>query len=198
MKIVVLDGHTLKPSDLSWKGLKALGECTIYDRTPASATFERAQGAEIVLTNKTVLSAEAIQSLKALRYVSILATGYNIVDNDAAKARGIPVSNIPTYGTESVAQMVFAHVLNLIQNVAHHAQTVSKGRWSRSPDFCYWDTPLVELHGYKPGSRLIFKSVLTDDPGWLDKWIRSLSGMRNGRTALPGSKMFRPPKKLMD
>ena len=147
MKIVVLDGHTLNPGDLTWKDLEALGECTIYDRTVAEDTASRAAGAEIVLTNKTVLSGKIIEELDNLRYISVLATGYNVVDIDAARNRGIPVSNVPTYGTESVAQMVFAHLLNLTQNVSHHALTVSEGQWSKCPDFCYWDTLLVELHG---------------------------------------------------
>ncbi len=151
MRIVVLDGYTLNPGDLSWEDLEALGQCSIYDRTPAEQTIQRADGAEIVLTNKTVLSAEVIARLKALRYISVLATGYNIVDIEAARKRGIPVSNVPIYGTESVAQMVFAHILNLTQNVAHHAQTVRNRRWCTSPDFCYWDMPLIELQGLTLG-----------------------------------------------
>ena len=151
MKIVVLDGHTLNPGDLTWKDLEALGECTIYDRTAAEVTASRAAGAEVILTNKTVLSAETIGSLTELKHITVLATGYNIVDVEAAREQGIPVSNVPTYGTESVAQMVFAHLLNLTQNVAHHAQTVKDGQWSSCPDFCYWDTPLIELQGLTIG-----------------------------------------------
>lgn len=151
MKIVVLDGHTLNPGDLSWQGLNDLGSCEIHDRTPASKTVQRARDAEIVLTNKTVLSAEIIEALPGLRYIGVLATGYNVVDIEAARARAIPVTNIPTYGTDSVAQMVFAHVLNLTQRVDHHARTVREGRWSQSPDFCYWDTPLLELNGLTMG-----------------------------------------------
>jgi glycerate dehydrogenase len=123
----------------------------VYDRTAPEQIIPRAIEAEIVLTNKTVLSAETIGSLTKLKYIGVLATGYNIVDIEAARERGVPVSNVPTYGTESVAQMVFAHLLNLTQNVAHHAQTVRNGQWSRCPDFCYWDTPLVELAGLTMG-----------------------------------------------
>jgi len=151
MRIVVLDGFTLNPGDLSWKGLEELGECVIYDRTAAEDTVQRAESAEIVLTNKTVLSADIIERLARLQYIGVLATGYNIVDAEAARKRGIPVTNVPTYGTDSVAQMVFAHLLNLAQNVAGHAQTVRNGRWCSSPDFCYWDTPLVELKGLTMG-----------------------------------------------
>ncbi|MCH7558291.1 MAG: D-2-hydroxyacid dehydrogenase [Planctomycetes bacterium] len=151
MRIVVLDGFTLNPGDLTWKSLEELGECTIYDRTAPEDTVQRADGAEIVLTNKTVLSSDIIERLAELRYIGVLATGYNVVDAEAARKRGIPVTNVPTYGTDSVAQMVFAHLLNLTQNVAHHAQTVSNGRWCSAPDFCYWDTPLVELRGMTMG-----------------------------------------------
>ncbi|UCG59285.1 MAG: D-2-hydroxyacid dehydrogenase [Phycisphaerales bacterium] len=151
MRIVVLDGFTLNPGDLSWMGLEELGECTIYDRTAAEDTVQRADGAEIVLTNKTALPSDVIERLTKLQYIGVLATGYNIVDVEAARELCLPVTNVPTYGTDSVAQMVFAHLLNLTQNVAHHARTVSDGRWCRSPDFCYWDTPLVELRGLTMG-----------------------------------------------
>jgi len=145
MKIVVLDGYTLNPGDLSWEGLEALGDCAVYDRTPPEEVIERAREAEIVLTNKTVLDKEKIDALPKMKYIGVLATGYNVVDLDAARARDIPVTNIPTYGTPAVAQMAFAHVLELTQHVAHHAQTVRDGRWAECPDFCYWDYPLVEL-----------------------------------------------------
>ena len=151
MKIVVLDGETLNPGDLSWEGLEALGDCVVYDRTPDDRILERAKGADVLYTNKTPLDGEMIDRLPKLKFIGVLATGYNVVDIDAAKARGIPVSNIPTYGTDSVAQMVFAHILNLTQRVAHHARTVSQGRWSSCPDFCYWDFPLIELHGLSLG-----------------------------------------------
>ncbi len=151
MKIVVLDGYTLNPGDLTWKELEALGECTIYDRSAPEDTLKRADKAAIVLTNKTMLSAEIIDRLDDLRYIGVFATGYNVVDVEAASACGIAVANVPTYGTDSVAQMVFAHLLNLTQNVAHHGQTVRDGRWSSCPDFCYWDTPLIELGGLTMG-----------------------------------------------
>ncbi|MHC4226216.1 MAG: D-2-hydroxyacid dehydrogenase [Planctomycetota bacterium] len=150
-KIVVLDGFTLNPGDLSWKSLEQLGDCAIYDRTAPEDTAQRADDAEIVITNKIVLSSDIIGRLAKLRYIGVTATGYNIVDVEAARKRGIPVTNVPTYGTASVAQMVFAHLLNLTQNVAHHARTVRDGRWCSSPDFCYWDTPLVELSGMTMG-----------------------------------------------
>jgi glycerate dehydrogenase len=147
MKIVVLDGYTLNPGDLSWGRLEALGECSVYGRTAPEDIVERAGETEIVLTNKTVLSGDIVRRLARLRYIGVLATGYNVVDVEAAGERGIPVTNVPSYGTPSVAQMVFAHLLNLTQHVAHHAQTVRDGRWAACPDFCYWDMPLLELAG---------------------------------------------------
>ncbi|MEN6478205.1 MAG: D-2-hydroxyacid dehydrogenase [Anaerolineales bacterium] len=151
MKIVVLDGYTLNPGDLSWEGLQALGETVVYDRTPADQVVARAAGAEIVLVNKVQMTREVLSQLPALRYVGVLATGYNVVDIDAASERGIVVTNIPTYGTQSVAQMVFAHLLNLTQHVAYHSDTVKAGRWSQSEDWCYWDYPLIELAGLTMG-----------------------------------------------
>lgn len=151
MKIVVLDGYTLNPGDLSWDALEALGECEVHDRTPADKTVERALDAEIVLTNKTGLGREEIAALPNLKYVGVLATGYNVVDVAAAAERGVPVTNVPTYGTRSVAQMAFALLLELAHHVGHHAQTVREGRWCASVDFCYWDYPLVELDGLTMG-----------------------------------------------
>ena len=151
MKIVVLDGYAANPGDLNWDELKALGECTVYDRTDPDEVLERAAGTEIVLTNKTVIDAGHIAALPALKYIGVLATGYNIVDVDAAKAHGIIVTNIPAYSTASVAQMVFAHLLNITLQVQHHSEEVHKGRWTRSKDFCFWDTPLIELRGKKLG-----------------------------------------------
>jgi glycerate dehydrogenase len=147
MRIVVLDGFTLNPGDLSWAELEALGPCTVYDRTPPAETIARATEGEILLTNKTVLSAEIIRQLPRLRYICELATGYNNVDIDAARKRNVPVSNVPEYGTSSVAQMVLAHLLNLTLHVADHGRLVAAGRWSRSVDFCFWEHPLVELAG---------------------------------------------------
>ncbi len=151
MKIVVLDGYTLNPGDLSWKDLESLGECTVYDRTAPKDIVRRAGEAQIILTNKTVLSADSVESLAKLRYIGVLATGYNIVDIEAARKRSIPVCNVPSYATASVAQMVFAHLLNLALHVDHHARTVRDGRWTTSVDFCYWDTPLAELEGLTMG-----------------------------------------------
>ena len=150
-KIVVLDGYTLNPGDLTWKGMESLGKCTVYNRTPPEEVVPRAQDSEIVLTNKTVLSSGVINQLPKLRYIGVLATGYNVVDTETAHTRSIPVTNVPAYGTQSVAQMVFAHLLNLAQHVAHHAETVKCGRWTSNPDFCYWDMPLIELAGLTMG-----------------------------------------------
>jgi glycerate dehydrogenase len=147
MNIVVLDGYTLNPGDLSWDALKQLGPCTIHDRTPPEQVVERARAAEVVLTNKALLPRETIAALPKLKYIGVLATGYNVVDIEAAKERGISVANIPDYGTHSVAQFTFALLLELAHHIGHHAQTVRDGRWVRSADFCYWDFPLIELHG---------------------------------------------------
>ncbi len=151
MRIVVLDGHTLNPGDLDWDALQVLGSCEIYDRTPPDQVVSRAQGAQIVLTNKTVLARESIEHLQQLKYIGVLATGYNVVDIEAAKRRAICVTNVPAYGTPSVAQLVFAHLLNLTQHVAEHAQSVRAGAWSQCDDFCYWNFPLVELAGLTMG-----------------------------------------------
>jgi glycerate dehydrogenase len=149
--IVVLDGYTLNPGDLSWAGLAALGSCRIYDRTPAEAVVERARGAQVVLTNKTVLHRAAIEALPELGYIGVLATGFNVVDLAAASERGIPVTNVPNYGTPAVAQHTFALILELTHHVGEHAGAVRHGRWCRSPDFCFWDHPLVELQGLTLG-----------------------------------------------
>ena len=151
MKIIVLDGFTLNPGDLSWNELKSLGECEIHDRSSAPDVVRRAADAEIILTNKTVLNREQIFLLPKLKYIGVLATGYNIVDVAAARDRNIPVTNVPTYGTRSVAQHTFALLLELAQHAGHHVQTVRDGRWTKSPDFCYWDYPLVELDGLTMG-----------------------------------------------
>jgi glycerate dehydrogenase len=151
MNIVVLDGHTLNPGDLSWDALQALGDCRIHDRTPPGEVVARAADAEIALTNKTILNAATIQALPRLRYLGVLATGYNVVDIAAARARGIPVTNVPAYGTPSVAQHTFALLLELASQVGAHARSVRAGRWSQSPDFCYWESPLTELHGLTLG-----------------------------------------------
>jgi glycerate dehydrogenase len=151
VQIVVLDGHTLNPGDLTWDALKALGPCEVHDRTEPTQVVDRASGAQIVLTNKTVLPGMAIAQLPQLKYIGVLATGYNVVDIEAARQRGVCVTNVPAYGTASVAQMVFAHLLHLTQHVGEHSQSVHNGDWSRSPDFCYWNYPLVELAGLTMG-----------------------------------------------
>lgn len=151
MKIVVLDGFTLNPGDLSWAELRALGECEIHDRTPPAQVVERARDAEILLTNKAVVDRAALERLPRLRFIAVLATGYNVVDVEAARQRGIPVSNVPAYGTTSVAQHTMALLLELTQHVGRHAQGVREGRWSRSPDWCYWEQPLIELDGLTLG-----------------------------------------------
>ncbi len=150
-KIVVLDGYTLNPGDLSWKELKALGDVEIYDRTSAGQLMERAKGSEILLTNKTVLTADNIKELPDLKYIGVLATGYNVVDIDAAKEKKIVVTNIPSYSTNSVAQMVFAHILTITQRVEHYTNEIRDGKWTDSEDFSFWDTPLTELDGLKIG-----------------------------------------------
>ena len=152
MKIVILDGHTLNPGDLSWEGLSKFGELKAYERTPPELVAERCAEAEIIITNKAIVTRETINSLPALRYIGVTATGVNIVDCKAATERSIPVTNVPGYGPRSVAQMTFAHILNFTQQTAHHANEVSKGRWSNCPDFCFTDFPLVELDGLVLGT----------------------------------------------
>ncbi|MBN2029824.1 D-2-hydroxyacid dehydrogenase [bacterium] len=151
MKIVILDSHTLNPGDLSWDTLKALGACTIYDRTSPENVFERSKEADILLTNKVMLTKEIINRLPHLKYIGVMATGYNVVDIEAARRKNIPVTNVPAYGTQSVVQMVFAHLLHFTQHVAHHAETVRHGKWTQAPDFCYWDEALIELENLTMG-----------------------------------------------
>lgn len=151
MRIVVLDGHTLNPGDLSWEPLRSLGPCEIYDRTSPIELSQRAASGEILLTNKTLLNRQTIEGLPQLQYIGVLATGTDVVDVAAARERGIPVTNVPAYGTNSVAQTTIALLLELTLHVGHHAQTVREGRWSQSPDFCYWDRPLIELNGLTLG-----------------------------------------------
>ena len=151
MKIVVLDGYTLNPGDLTWEGLEALGTLEVHERTDPSRVVQRSQSAELLLTNKTPLRAETLEQLKDLRYIGVLATGYNIVDVKAARELGIPVSNIPTYGTASVAQFAFALLLELCHHVGLHSDAVRAGEWASSKDWCFWHTPLVELAGKTMG-----------------------------------------------
>lgn len=147
MKITVLDGYGMNPGDLSWKGLEKLGDVTVYPRTSPDKVVERSRDAEILLTNKVVIGRETIAALPKLRYVGVLATGYNVVDVDAAREHGVTVTNVPAYSTDSVVQMTLSHILNITGRVAHYAHLNREGRWSASPDFCYWDTPLTELSG---------------------------------------------------
>ena len=147
MNIVILDGYAANPGDISWDALKQLGELTVYPRTKANEVVERAKEADIVLTNKINLTDDVMAQLPKLKYIGILATGYNVVDVDAAHRRGIVVTNIPAYSTDSVVQMTFAQILNITNRIGHYAQLNREGRWSSNPDFCYWDTPLVELAG---------------------------------------------------
>lgn len=147
MKIVILDGYSVNPGDLSWEELEACGDLTVYDRTNTEDILKRTKNADAILTNKVVISSEIIDKLPNLKYIGVLATGYNVVDIEAAKKRGITVTNVPAYSTNSVVQMTFAHILNLTNRVAHYAHENRKGKWSASPDFCYWDTNLGEIAG---------------------------------------------------
>lgn len=147
MKIVVLDGFTANPGDLSWKGLEELGTITVFDRTKPGETVARAADADIVLTNKVIISREIMMQLPQLKYIGVLATGYNVVDIEAAHERSIIVTNVPAYSTESVAQMVFAHLLTVTNRTEHYALQNRQGRWTKNPDFCYWDFPHMELAG---------------------------------------------------
>ena len=146
-KIVILDGDTANPGDLSWKELEALGELTVYERTKPTEIVARAADAEIVLTNKVVLSKETMAQLPKLKYIGVLATGYNVVDIAEAHQRGIVVTNVPAYSTESVSQMVFAHLLTVTNHTEHYAIQNRSGRWTENPDFCYWDFSHMELAG---------------------------------------------------
>jgi glycerate dehydrogenase len=147
MNIVVLDGYALNPGDLSWEPFKQFGTVTVYDRTPLSEIISRAATADFILTNKTPISKSTIEALPSLKYIGVLATGYNIIDVTAAKQKNITVTNVPGYGTDSVAQLTFALLLELCHQVGHHNAEVRKGRWSKNADWCFWDTPQVELSG---------------------------------------------------
>lgn len=147
MKIVVLDGYTLNPGDLTWEGFSKLGDFTCYDRTNAKDVVSRIDAADAVITNKTLITAEIIAACPTIKYIGVLATGFNVVDIAAATKNGITVCNIPTYGTTAVAQFVFAHLLNICHHIESHSQTVKKGEWTDCLDFCYWKFPLIELSG---------------------------------------------------
>ncbi len=150
MKTVILDGYTENPGDLDWKDIQAPGELTVYDRTPLTDEEEiirRIGDAQIVITNKTPITRHVLEACPGIRFISVLATGYNIVDIASAAEKGIPVSNIPAYGTDAVAQFAIALLLEVCHHIGHHSETVRRGRWTGSPDFCYWDYPLIELKG---------------------------------------------------
>jgi glycerate dehydrogenase len=147
MKIVVLDGYTLNPGDLSWDALKQLGEVVIYDRTPRELVLERSKDAEVILSNKTPLGADIIKQLPSLKFIGVLATGFNVIDIQAAKEQSVIVANVPGYGTDSVVQMTFALLLELCQHVQRHSDSVMGGDWAASADWCYWNFPLIELVG---------------------------------------------------
>jgi glycerate dehydrogenase len=147
MKIVVLDGYTLNPGDLSWDGLKQLGEVTIYDRTPKEKVLERSKDAEVILSNKTPVGEDVIRQLPSLKFIGVLATGFNVIDVEAAKKQSVIVANVPGYGTDSVVQMTFALLLELCQHVQRHSDSVMDGGWANSADWCYWNFPLTELVG---------------------------------------------------
>lgn len=151
MKIVILDGYTENPGDLSWSGMEQFGEVTVYDRTPQELIIKRIGDAEAVYTNKTPLTKSTLEACPSIKYIGVLATGYNVVDIEAAKERGIPVSNIPSYGTEAVAQFTIALLLELCHHIGDHSRSVMAGDWTRSEDFCYWNYPLTELAGKTMG-----------------------------------------------
>lgn len=151
MKIIVLDGYTLNPGDLSWDALNELGEVTVYDRTSPDQVVSRAAGAEIILTNKTIVDGDTLRSLPALRYAGVLATGYNVINTEAARQLGIVVTNVPAYSTDSVAQLTFALILELCHHVQRHSDSVIKGNWSSSEDFSFRDYPLIELASKRIG-----------------------------------------------
>jgi glycerate dehydrogenase len=147
MKIVVTDGHTLNPGDISWEPVKAFGELLVYDRTPAELIAERCREADIVLTNKVPFTKETLTALPHLKFISVTATGYNVIDTKAARGQGVPVSNVPGYGTASVAQHVFALLLELTNHVGRNAKTVAAGKWQQAADWCYTEAPVMELAG---------------------------------------------------
>lgn len=151
MKICILDGYSLNPGDLDWSPVERLGDVTLFDRTPADKIVERAADADIVLTNKVPFSADTLRQLPRLRFICVLATGYNIIDTEAAARQGVVVANIPAYSTMSVAQMAFAHILNITNHVASYAREVADGKWKNCPDFCFWDSALTELAGKTMG-----------------------------------------------
>lgn len=147
MQIVVLDAHSINPGDLSWQGLHDLGECTVYDRTKPEEIIPRCKAADALITSKNIINASVLEALPRLRYIGVMATGYNVIDTKAAKVRNIAVTNVPAFSTQAVAQGVFALLLELTTHVGHHSRSVSEGKWCKSPDWCYWDMPIVGLAG---------------------------------------------------
>lgn len=186
MKIVVLDGHALNPGDLSWEGIRSFGELTVHDRTPPDEVLGRAAEAEVLFTNKTPIRESIIRQLPHLKFIGVLATGYNIVDVDAARARRIVVSNIPAYGSYSVAQLTFALLLELCHRVQRHSDSVRDGKWAASKDWCYWDYPLTELAGKTMG--IIGFGNIGQKVGRMATafGMNVLAAGRSGRGALPG------------
>lgn len=151
MKIVILDGFSVNPGDLSWNAIQSLGTCEVYERTLPDEVIARAKDADAILTNKVIIRKETMDALPALKYIGVLATGYNTIDIQAARERGIVVTNIPAYGTDSVVQMVFAHLLNITNRVEHYTEEVRRGNWTQCKDFTFWNTPLIELKGKTMG-----------------------------------------------
>lgn len=151
MKIVILDGYTENPGDLSWEGFEDFGELTVYDRTPQGLEAERIGDADIIYTNKTPITRETLDACPTVKYIGVLATGYNVVDYDYAREKGIPVTNIPTYGTDAVGQFAISMLLEICHHIGYHSQAVHEGRWEDCPDFCFWDYPLIELAGKTMG-----------------------------------------------
>lgn len=151
MKIVVLDGYCENPGDLSWDGLRGLGDLTVYDRTPENEIVGRIDGAEAVYTNKTPITRATLDACPGIRFIGVLATGYNVVDTEAARERGIPVTNVPSYSTAAVGQFAIGLLLEICHHIGHHNSEVQAGRWGQCPDFCFWDYPLIELAGKTMG-----------------------------------------------
>ena len=151
MNITVLDGYTLNPGDISWEAMEKLGRLTVYDRTPKELIVSRMEGAEAVFTNKTPITRETIKACPKLKFIGVLATGYNVVDDDAAAERNIPVCNIPTYGTSAVAQFAIGLLLEICHHIGSHAEAVKRGEWEANPDWCFWHYPLIELAGKTMG-----------------------------------------------
>jgi len=185
MKIVILDGYTLNPGDLDWGPIRELGECVVHDRTPPGQVVERSRGADVVLTNKVAIGPDALDALPGLRLIAVTATGYNMVDTRVARERGVAVCNVPEYGTPNVAQHAFALLLELTNQAGRHARGVSEGRWPASPDWCYWDAPLVEL---TPRPSLL---PPTPEEGWSLPHPAEEEKPR-GRTLLPGDPSLSP------